>query len=316
MINIAFFGEAMHELSNENQPSFGGDTYNSAVYLKRMIGKQGEVYFISAVGCDELSNQAEIRWQSQGLNLRYLLRSNSKTLGAYGITTDINGERIFKYDRNDSAAKLYFYLTESHQFLTALQQNEFDYVYLSAISLAILDLESKDQLISGIEAYKLAGGKVIFDSNYRSILWQDIETTQAWYKKAFQCADILFVTNEDHYGVFGDCSKKQLVEFYQQFPQVLIVIKQGADDTLLLFNHTLTHYPVVPVDAVVDTTAAGDAFAAGFLADFIFHQQYTSAVITAQQLAAQVIGSSGAIVHTTIVPISYKHEDYKYENIF
>ncbi|KKK97887.1 hypothetical protein LCGC14_2648250, partial [marine sediment metagenome] len=178
MIKVAFFGEAMHELSLNDEPCFGGDSYNSAVYLKRLVMSHAEVYFVSAIGSDELSDRAFIRWQKQGLNLQYVLRSDVRTLGAYGIVVDDSGERTFHYDRKDSAAREYFNLDKQQAFLAALKHKLFDYVYFSAISLAILDEQSRQLFMAAIAAFKQAGGKVIFDSNYRAVLWQNKATAQ------------------------------------------------------------------------------------------------------------------------------------------
>ena len=75
MINIVFFGEAMQELSPDNEVRFGGDTYNTAVYLKRLLWRSAEVGFVSAIGCDALSIHAQSVWLHQGLNLHYLQQS-------------------------------------------------------------------------------------------------------------------------------------------------------------------------------------------------------------------------------------------------
>jgi len=77
MIKVAFFGEAMHELSLNNELCFGGDTYNSAVYLKRLLMNNAEVYFVSAIGSDELSKHAYNRFKNQGLKDRKSTRLNS-----------------------------------------------------------------------------------------------------------------------------------------------------------------------------------------------------------------------------------------------
>jgi 2-dehydro-3-deoxygluconokinase len=306
MIKIAFFGEAMHELSPDEQPRFGGDSYNTAVYLKRLMAEVGEVYFVSAVGMDDLSAQAQARWQSQALNLRYVFQSDTHTLGTYSITTDKHGERVFRFDRKDSAVRQYFKLDENGVFLKALEQAQFDYLYFSAISLSILDEATRQLFLVGVDAYKRAGGKVIFDSNYRAVLWQNIAQAQTWYSKAYECADVILVTNDDHFGVFGYCSEAQLTAFYHAYPHALVVIKQGTDDTLVLLDNVLSHYSVTPAELVVDTTAAGDAFGAGFLADYLLNQHCADAVNTGQRLAAQVIGARGAIVPTTIASVRLK----------
>lgn len=318
MIKVAFFGEAMHELSLNDELCFGGDTYNSAVYLKRLLMSNAEVYFVSAIGSDKLSNQAYTRFKKQGLNLQYLLRSEVRTLGAYGIIVDDRGERTFHYDRKDSAARAYFKLAPQQHFLAALERKQFDYLYFSAISLAILDEQSRQLFMTAVAVYKGAGGKVIFDSNYRAVLWQNKATAQNCYKQAYACADILLVTDDDHFGVFGSASPQQLVSFYKVYAHSLVIIKQGVNDTLVLQQQLLKRYPVEPAARVVDTTGAGDAFAAGFLAEYLLTQQCEPAVNTAQQFAAQVIAATGAVVATTITTtpsnqLSPTEQDTDYE---
>lgn len=299
MINVAFFGEAMQELSGDNSIRFGGDVYNTAVYFKRLQLKNTKVNFVTALGSDEVSDVARCLWQEQGLSLDYLQIAANKTLGSYGITTDTKGERYFSYERDDSAAKRYFYLDTQHRFVNALREGHMSHCYFSAISLAILDTPSRQLLLDALHTFKTAGGKVIFDSNYRSVLWRS-DDAAGYFKKAFQLADYLFVTDDDHYGVFGECTEQQLVAFYQQYSSDLVVIKQGLADTLVLEHGTLQRFPVTPVTQVIDTTSAGDAFSAGFLAAFLHTGLITYAVDIAQQLASQVIVAKGAIVATSI----------------
>ncbi|WP_340677638.1 sugar kinase [Paraglaciecola sp.] len=308
MIKIACFGEAMRERSVTGPLAFGGDTYNTAVYLKRLLQTNADVYFVSAIGSDELSESAYSLWQQQGLNSQFLIRSTNRSLGCYNIETDTSGERVFHYERNNSAVRQYFYLDIQQNFIHALKQAEFSHVYFSAISIAILDEPSRALLFSALHAFSQAGGQIIFDSNYRKVLWQSVEVAARCYHQAFQIADMIFVTNDDHFGVLGDCKPEELVTFYRQFANKLIVLKQGVDDTLVLTKDRLMRYPVTLAKHVVDTTAAGDAFAAGFLAQYLRTPNIDKAVTTAQTLAAQVIAASGAIVTTNVQVDVYEKE--------
>ena len=58
-MRVGFIGECMaelKELDGQLSEGFAGDTYNSAVYLKRTFN-QHETFYISAVGSDPLSDQ-------------------------------------------------------------------------------------------------------------------------------------------------------------------------------------------------------------------------------------------------------------------
>ncbi|MCG9709441.1 MULTISPECIES: sugar kinase [unclassified Pseudoalteromonas] len=298
MIKIAFFGEAMQELNDEHVLRFGGDVYNTAVYFKR-LAPQADAQFVSAIGIDEISQAAQTLWRQQGLSLSFVQTSTDKTLGRYGITTDSHGERKFCYARSDSAAKQFFQLDTQHNFIESLRTTHFSHCYLSAISLAILDTANRQLLLDVLDDFKRAGGKVIFDSNYRSVLWQSEQATP-FYLTAYKLADYLFVTDDDHHGVFGQCNEKELVSFYQQFTNKLVIIKQGVADTLVLNNKEIQRFTVQKAEHVVDTTSAGDAFSAGFLATYLYSHNTQQAISTAQQVALQVIAQKGAIVPTTI----------------
>lgn len=78
----------------------------------------------------------------------------------------------------------------------------------------------------------------------------------------------------------------------------LVVLTLGADGCLianrLSSNNQPTHVPAHTPARVIDTTGAGDAFAAAFVIEYISTSDYHRAAEKANQVASQVVARSGA----------------------
>jgi len=298
--NVISFGECMLEVqANGFGPAafaYGGDTLNTAVYLRRCSRKEDlRVSYATGVGSDPLSQQLRQAWIEQGLDLRYLREVQGKLPGLYLIETDDSGERRFHFWRENSAARDYF-----HTALTPLEQAAatVDCLYFSGISLAILDAQSRDRFFSLLLQLKQSGKQVVFDNNYRPRLWPDAATARAVFDRAFSVATMALITADDHQAVYGLDHPEQAVAHAQTLAVNELAIKQGARPTLVK-NESMSHWAEVPthkVDRVIDTTAAGDSFAAAYLSQRLIGVTAVQAAEFGNQLASRVIQFRGAII--------------------
>ncbi len=78
--------------------------------------------------------------------------------------------------------------------------------------------------------------------------------------------DTALLTFEDEQALFGDMFVEQCIERTSEAGVSEIAIKRGAKDCLVIVNDQANYVAPKPVDNIIDTTAAGDSFSAGYLA--------------------------------------------------
>lgn len=304
-IKVAIIGECMVELKEIDDviyQSFGGDTLNTAIYLSRLTPKI-TVSYLTGVGKDHFTTKMLSQWQSAGICIDYVRHSINKQNGIYSIQTRDNGEHFFNYWRNDSAAK-YWVQKEDIDHLIA-ELCSFDLIYLSGISLAILTTESRNKLFSALSVCQLKGIKIAFDNNYRPTLWDDDIETRNVYSAMLKLTDIAFLTFDDERKLWGDTTKQQAIERTQGFGVNEIIVRQGKHDCFVVADNAMYAIPAQRVSKVIDTTAAGDAFSAGYLAKRLTGGEYEQCAAMGHLLASKVIQHHGAIIPETEMPIMH-----------
>ena len=111
---VVIVGECMLELSRPGasaglgtgwQLGFGGDTFNTALYLRRL---GVDVAYLTALGTDCFSAELRQAWAAEEIDLSLVLCAPDRIPGLYAIRTDPAGERTFSYWRTQSAARRLF----------------------------------------------------------------------------------------------------------------------------------------------------------------------------------------------------------------
>lgn len=276
--------------------SYGGDTFNTAIYLRRCSPPQDiEVGYATGLGLDPLSEKLMAEWQGQGLELSCVRQIEGKLPGMYLIETDERGERYFHFWRENSAARSYF-----DALMTPLEQkaNNIDCLYFSGISLAILNPNARERLFAMIRQMKKAGTQIVFDNNYRPRLWPSNALARTVFQQALSVASTALITVDDHQAVFGLSSLDEAVQHAQSLHVDEVVIKRGAQPTLVKSREmqAWASVPTQHVPKVVDTTAAGDSFAAGYLSRRLMGQSPQQAADFGNRVAARVVQHRGAII--------------------
>ncbi len=297
MKRVASIGECMIELSEHPDGritrAFGGDTLNTAVYLARL---GVAVDYVTALGDDGWSEEMLRAWKQEGVGANRVVRLPGRMPGLYIIQTDAKGERTFSYWRSAAAARDLFSIPQTDSVCAALET--YDWVYLSGISLSLYGTNGRQRLFETLDRLKAKGGRVAFDTNFRSRGWPVLAEAHEAYEQAMRRADLVFASTEDLAGLSLD-ARQAVIEPYSASE---IVLKLDVPACEIYAGGQMFRVDAAPVSRVVDTTAAGDSFAAAYLAARIAGKEPVEAARLAHLLAGAVVQHRGAIIPRDAMP--------------
>ena len=289
-MRVVLVGEAMLELSQDSeswQLAYGGDTLNTAIHLARA---GVDTAFLTALGTDPFSADLKRRWAAEGLDTSLVLADPLRNPGLYAITCDAAGERSFTYWRNDSAARQVFACEGIDDALASAAQA--DLLAFSLVSLAVLPPDSRDALLALARKVRERGGQVAFDGNYRPRLWPDAATARTSRDAAIALATIGLPTLEDEVLLGSANNPAAVAAHWQSLGCAETVVKLGADGCRLPDGRMIAPESML---APVDTSGAGDAFNAGYLAARLTGALPAQAAVDGHKLAGWTIMRRGAI---------------------
>jgi 2-dehydro-3-deoxygluconokinase len=287
---IVCLGEAMVELAPHHgrwNVHYGGDTLNTALHLTRL---GHDVAYLTALGDDPFAGTMRSAWGREALDVSLVLTVPERRTGLYAISTDERGERHFSYWRGESAARALFAAADVDRALE--QAHKADLLFISLISLAILPETGRERVLALAAEIRARGGQLAFDGNYRPPLWESAEAARRWRDRAADAADFGFPSLDDEaaLGVAGGAAAVREHWLRQGCGEVLV--KLGAEGV------TLPDGAIAPPPSELrplDTSGAGDAFDAGYLASRLRGASAEQAVRDGQRLAGWTLMRQGAI---------------------
>lgn len=302
---VAAIGECMVELAHTSprtlQMAFGGDTSNTAVYLARLArGNEIKVHYVTALGDDLYSEAMLAFWQDEGVQTGHIIRLKGRLPGLYTIRTDEAGERSFTYWRGQAAARDLLNEGRGADLERALLG--FDLIYLSGITLSILDETQRDVLLALLDTLRASGSKVAFDGNYRPASWASPAVARGWFSRILERTDIALPTLDDEVQLFADSDEQAVADRLHSLGVDEVVIKLGPRGCFLSGRHVTSLIETHPVDSVIDSTAAGDSFNAGYLKGRLLDRCPEDAALIGHRLAGCVIQHRGAIIPKDATP--------------
>jgi len=291
---IVSIGECMLELTGQTggpaRVAFGGDTFNTTLYLARL--KLAPCY-LTGLGTDPFSEEMLAAWRAEGVRTHLVTQVPGRLPGLYAIRTSPAGERSFFYWRRESAARALF---ESSGCGAALEPAaEADLLYFSGISLSLFSPTARGRLRDIAARVRQRGGQVAFDPNYRPAGWKSDGDARAAIAEIAPLVTIALPTLEDERALWGDENARAAAARWRDFGAREQVVKLGADGALAASAAGEVLVPASTPRRITDTTGAGDAFNAGYLGMRLRGSSQLEAAGFAHALASIVVEHLGAI---------------------
>lgn len=259
MHQVIAFGEALIDmlaLPGTGQRRFleqpGGAPANVAVGVAKLGGRAS---FVGQVGEDMFGDLLVRAMSDYGVDTRHLHQTASAMTALAFVSLDADGERSFAFYRQGSADLLY----QPEQCPQALLQGP---AIFHCGSNTLTEPAIRDTTYRLMATARSGGCLISFDVNYRHNLWARGEQAQAPIWRAMTEADIIKLSREEVSALYGE--DQSLIPKLLEGGVGLILVTDGGNPVQAHWRGGLVE--VAPLAArVVDSTAAGDAFFAGFL---------------------------------------------------
>lgn len=288
-MKLCAIGEAMIELAPVEgglyARGYAGDTFNTAWHMAQILGPRAEVGMVTKLGRDRLSETFVAEMAEDGMALGGVLRDEERRMGLYLIELD-GVERSFHYWRETSAAR---HLADDAAALDGALDGA-RLIHLSGITLAILAPAARQTLMAALAKARTRGATIAFDPNIRARLWPSPQVLRDSLTAILPLVDIALPSFDDEQSHFGDASAQATLARFQAAGVAEVVVKNGAGPV----RHPGGQIETPPVAGIRDTTGAGDAFNAGYLAARMLGQPPDQAIRAGQALSAVILRHPGA----------------------
>lgn len=270
--------------------SFAGDVLNTAIGLARLGVAAG---FASALGDDPFSDAMLAMLAAERVDTSAILRLKGGLPGLYAIRTDELGERRFFYWREASAARRM--LDDGGDAVIEARLAGSSHIYLSGITLAILTDTRRQRLLGMLDEARSAGAVILFDANYRAALWPDAAQARTAMSAALARATIALPTLEDETALFGERAAGAVAARLHGLGVREVVVKEGPRGCFVSAACMSCRVDVPTSLTPVDTSGAGDAFNAGYIAARLGGRDPAEAAMSGHRMAAITLAHAGAI---------------------
>ena len=252
----------------------GGSAGNTILALANLGAHPG---FIGKVGKDEFGKYFKKNGEKHGIDLKLLTSDHPTGVASTFISSD--GERTFGTFLGAAA-------TMKAENLTLDMFKGYAYLYIEGYLV-----QDHELIKRAMQLAKEAGLQICLDMASYNIVAEDLEFFTALVNKY---VDVVFANEEEARAYTGKDPWEAINEISGMCS--IVVVKLGAQGSCIKKGTECIKLEIPPVKKVVDTTGAGDYYAAGFLYGLTCGYSLDKCSIIGSILASSVI----QVVGTTL----------------
>lgn len=265
-------------ISNKKEITTGGSVANS---MRTFAGLGGSGGYMGKIGDDELGDLFRKSFEKNGITT-HLLYSDKETGRVMGLVSPDSERTMATY--LGAAAEL------TPNDFTPVIFNGYEYLYMEGY------LVFNHQLIErGVRLAKEAGLKIAIDLASFNVVEANLEFLKELINSY---VDIVFANEEEAKSFTGKDPEEALEEISKMCD--IAVVKVGKQGSLIKQGNEVIRVGVIPARAI-DTTGAGDNYAAGFL--YGLTQNYK--LETCGKIAALVSGKVVEVMGPNLLPAQW-----------
>ena len=267
---------------------FGGAPFNYAVATARLGANVGA---IAAVGTDPFGEFLLETLRGNNVDVSEVKTKSARTTLAF-VVSEPNGERSFFFYRKPWAETADTLLSPGDVNPTYLRGAK----VLHYSGVALSHSPERDAVRRAVEETRASGGLISYDPNIRLDLWPSPRELRTANDEAMRTADIILLAKDEAQLLFGTSHPQTVsTKIRKEYRPRYVAIKLGDEGSYVEDESgRVVSKPAFNVD-VVDTTGAGDGWAAGFEFGLVKGLSLETCVTVANAVGAMTVTKRGAI---------------------
>lgn len=258
--------------------AFGGDALNEAIDLSR-LGK--EINFISKVGNDLSGKQVLNFLKNNNIDLEFITIEDNLTTSTNIVIIDSKGERSFITSSNSSLRKL-----TKDDILPKFKQKDGIVSFASIFVSPLLNISDMEEVFKKVKE----NNNILITDSTRPKRGETLKDL----KPLFKYIDFFLINESEFATLCGSNNLETNIRMALEAGIKKLIVKCGRKGSYYCTSEKTVHIPAYLIKNPIDTTGAGDSFAAGFIYGLSENWSIYDALLFASAVASCIVEEVGA----------------------